>query len=65
MLVTFTISFPSITLSVSDIWPDGDAPDDPTAEDVAALMEKCGGLHGVLYDWCLLDELEVNGVVVR
>jgi hypothetical protein len=41
-------------LSVTDVWPDGDAPENPTADDVAALLEK-GGLKRNLEDWSLMD----------
>lgn len=63
---TFTISFPDTHLSVADVWPDGDAPENPTPEDVAAVMRAHGGFHGVISGWNVLPSyLEVDGVVVR
>lgn len=59
----FTISFPDTHLSVADVWPDGDAPENPTPEDVAAVMRVYGG---VISDWKVRPSyLEVDGVVVR
>lgn len=40
-----------VTLSVGDIWPDGDAPEDPSAEDVHERMADYGSLGEVLRDW--------------
>jgi hypothetical protein len=60
MSASFTITFPSIVLGVGDVWPDDDGPDDPTAEDVAAVMAKYGGLHDVLFDWNLLNALDIT-----
>ncbi len=40
-------------LTVEQVWPDGDAPDNPTADDVAAVIKQCGGLRRVLDDWNL------------
>lgn len=61
----FTISVEAdYDLSVSEIWPDGDAPDDPTAEDVAAVMESCGTKRRVLHDWNIDDHnVTVDGRV--
>ena len=50
--ITYTID---VTLSENDIWPDGDAPENPTAEQVAALIRKEGGFPSVLVDWNLDD----------
>lgn len=61
----FTISFPDSHLSIDEVWPDGDAPPNPTAEDVAEVMRRHGGFHRVLLDWGLLDRLEVDGVTVQ
>lgn len=63
--MTFTITFPDCYLTVAEVWPDGDAPENPTGEDVANVMRKHGGFHGVVSDWSLLDSLEVDGTVVR
>ncbi len=48
------------TLSIEDIWPDGDAPENPTAADVKTFMESCGTKRWVLDDWGLLDDVTVN-----
>ena len=54
MMPIFTFDFTgSINLTVSDLWPDGDAPANPTVLDVAKLIAKCGGLHNVIHDWNL------------
>lgn len=50
----------SVVLGLDDIWPDGDAPENPTAEDVAALMRKCGSKHRVLDEWDLVGELTIT-----
>lgn len=65
--LTFTIHIEAdYDLTVAEIWPDGDAPKNPTAEDVAEVMGRTNdGLRNVtnkrrvLHDWCLLDDLEV------
>jgi len=52
----FRIDFRStFTLSDRDLWPDGDAPEDPTVEDVAARLEAYGGARRVIMDWNLGD----------
>ena len=43
-----------LTLSVEDIWPDGNAPEYPTIEDVRNLIEEEGGIEEVLREWNLL-----------
>jgi hypothetical protein len=53
-----------IELTVDEIWPEGDAPKHPTAEDVAERMERdelrnMTNKRQVLNDWCLLDDLMV------
>lgn len=45
----------NVTLDESDIWPDGDAPEVPTVDDVLALIERGGGINRVLGEWCLND----------
>lgn len=49
-----------LTLTVDEIWPDGDAPENPTVEDVARVIEDCGGLRDVLRDWSLDDGLTMD-----
>lgn len=41
------------TLSIAELWPDGDAPPNPTVGDVEALIEKCGGVVKIMRDWSL------------
>jgi hypothetical protein len=48
-----------ITLSIDQVWPDGNAPENPTAQDVVNLLEECGSKRRALDDWCLLDDLDV------
>lgn len=40
-------------LTVDELWPDGDAPDNPTVSDVRALIDKCGGLKRTIDEWNL------------
>ena len=47
------------TLSVDQLWPDGDAPANPTAEDVQALIDDCGGLD-IIDDWNLADRHQIE-----
>lgn len=51
----FIVDFGHVELSVSDVWPDGDAPENPTAADVAAVMDRYGAWR-VINDWCLLPD---------
>lgn len=37
--------------SLDELWPDGDAPENPTVQDVVDLIEQCGGVRQVLHDW--------------
>ena len=57
----FTIVFGgSVELLVSEIWPDGDAPKDPTIADVLEAMG--GSAHSKTYlldDWNLEKDLRV------
>ena len=50
--ITYTID---VTLSENDLWPDGDGPDKPTAEQVAALIRKEGGFPNIIEEWNLDD----------
>lgn len=58
----FVISFPEVELGVDDIWPDGDAPDDPTPEDVIDVMRRAHRAHPmtVTHEWRLIDTLYVR-----
>jgi hypothetical protein len=40
-------------LDVDSMWPDGDAPESPTVEDVIGLIKKHGGIYRVLDEWNL------------
>lgn len=50
--ITYTID---VTLDENELWPDGDGPDNPTAEQVAALIRKEGGFPKVIDEWNLDD----------
>ena len=57
---TFSIRYEiDITLRVDQIWPDGDAPENPTIADVHDIIEQCGGIERVICDWNLGDGAEV------
>jgi hypothetical protein len=58
---TFTISIEGeVTLNTEDIWPDGDAPENPTAADVIRAMEDdCGSVTKLLDEWNLPAEVHV------
>lgn len=42
-----------IELKESEMWPDGDAPENWTEDDVKTLVAQCGGPLRVLRDWDL------------
>jgi hypothetical protein len=46
-----------VTLSTAEIWPDGNAPAEPTEEDVRQLIERSGGPATVLRTWSLDADL--------
>ena len=48
-----------VSFSVDEIWPDGDAPEDPTLDDVMAVLKQCGGKRVVLRDWSMDDDLQL------
>ena len=52
----FSISA-DIWLDVSAIWPDGDAPENPTVADVLAVIAESGGAERVIRDWDLDHEI--------
>ena len=57
---TFLVSFSGSTaMTVDEVWPDGDAPDEPTAADVVAVMRTCGPPIRMVDEWSLADYLEV------
>lgn len=51
-------------LTVEDIWPDGNAPENPTDEDVAVRMREYGDVFTTLRDWNLRPEVSVGGSLV-
>lgn len=61
--MSFDISFPEVTLDIDQIWPDGDAPENPTAADVVKQMqESTGSVYRVLSEWALEpNEITVHG----
>jgi hypothetical protein len=60
------------TLTVDEVWPDGDAPENPTAEDVAKEMASYSNAstaysrcRETLGDWGLDDvDVDVDGIEV-
>jgi hypothetical protein len=59
--VTFSVEIPSVDLSVAEIWPDGDAPEKPTAEDVADVMRRDKPYGRLINEWNLVPSIEVFG----
>lgn len=56
-MATFHVRFDADwTLDTEDIWPDGDAPENPTAEDVRRVIMECGGIVRVMREWELVGE---------
>jgi hypothetical protein len=49
-----------LELDEKEIWPDGDAPENWTPADVAAVVRSCGGPLAVLRDWDLGTELRLR-----
>lgn len=57
----FHLSFTAdVSFDLDQIWPDGDAPENPTAEDVARVVRAEGGVLAVLRDWGVEDHLELT-----
>ena len=58
----FVISFPDVELSIREIWPEGDAPDYPTPEDVVEVMKvsRCATPDHIVKEWELLQSLYVR-----
>lgn len=59
--LSYTIN---VVLSVDDIWPDGDAPENPTVADVEKVIDACGGWQRIVSDWNL-DDAGGDGEVVE
>lgn len=49
-----------VEMSPNEVWPDGDAPTEITAEAVKRVLERCGHKGKTLNDWELFDGLEVH-----
>lgn len=41
------------TLDIPSLWPDGNAPENPTVKDVLALIDKEGGILSIIGEWNL------------
>lgn len=57
--------YSSDELSVSEIWPDGNAPENPTAEDVMAEIRKSGSISCFISGWNVELFVEVDGKDVK
>lgn len=62
---TFTFEFSgAVTLSVDEIWPDGDAPENPTLQDVLKQINETGNFGSsvsiLLNDWGLEEHLLIT-----
>jgi hypothetical protein len=57
ILVTYRIS-------ADEVWPDGDAPPNPTAQDVIEVINNNGGPVQIITDWNLDADLNVNEVAI-
>lgn len=56
----FSIEFDGgSVLSVEDIWPDGDAPENPTTQDVAVRIAESGWPERFLTEWNMAELLRV------
>lgn len=45
-----------VTLNEAQIWPDGDAPDNPTVKDVRNLLSDMGPNYHIIDDWNLIPK---------
>ncbi len=60
----FRIEYSGYTeLTVEEIWPDGDAPENCTLIDVAQFIRKTSKLR-LINDWNLEDDLDIHVVDV-
>ena len=56
----FIVAFPEMSLTLEEVWPDGDAPKNPTAEDVIKRMKETAGTPAnCVKEWLLVDDLVV------
>ena len=51
-----------VYLSIEDIWPDGDAPKNPTREEVAKRLRESGSLRQIILEWNLPVSIDVDGL---
>ena len=51
-------------LDEREIWPDGDAPESPTVNDVLEVVRLYGPLTHFISDWNLYPVLSVDGTEV-
>lgn len=62
----FRISYQmDAVLSVKNLWPDGNAPENPTEEDVLKLIDNDGGILDVIHKWNLDSYPYLNMDVVK
>ena len=54
-LLQYTID---CTVSLDELWPENDGPENPTVEDVEDLINSCGGWERVILDWNLAEGAE-------
>jgi len=61
---TFTISVEgTCPLTVDEIWPLGDAPEEPTIQDVIAAIRECGSSARLISEWNLPCSVSVEGEI--
>ena len=48
--------------TIGELWPDGDAPENPTTQDVLDLIKKDGGPNRIISDWNFDVECNVTEV---
>lgn len=60
--LTFSITLESDNLlEAGDIWPDGDAPENPTTEDVIKAIKEVGSVRDLIRDWGFTIDVSVDG----
>jgi hypothetical protein len=59
---TFSVTLESDNLlDVDDVWPDGDAPENPTSEDVIKAIKEVGSVRSLVLDWGFTIDVLVDG----
>jgi len=53
------VNSPTIELGLDQIWPDGDAPENPTAADVIAQMQQEGSVRDCIFEWSLHEFMSI------